>query len=150
MKRSSQENKATAKELFMLGWSQTRIASVLVINEATISKWAKSENWAKLRADQFSVESKVQQQIFDIYTHQVEAINAWCVENPGKVLEKGTPDGLYKMYSIIKVKSASWAQVTDTVKDLVEFIASQDPDLAKTVFPIADQFIVEKKKLIDA
>lgn len=149
MAKDTTEQQQNAKDLYLLGWSQNRIANALGVSDNAVSRWKQKGKWDELRRQSISEETEVNNRIRKIFNAQTKVLDTWVDDNPDKLLDKGVPDGLYKIYSMIKTKNTTWPQLVETIAEFMDFVSGKDSQLAKQLLEISDEFVLEKKKAIN-
>lgn len=147
------DERAAAFDLFMLGRDQQNVARVLKISAATVSKWAKADNWREQRSRKFSLEESRADRVMGLIDYQIEALTHVIDNNRKaggalKLLEKGEIDALSKLFATIKGKDVNWSQFVNVTRELIEFIAARDNELAKLIVEHTDAFLMHKRDLI--
>ncbi|MGL6008247.1 MAG: terminase gpP N-terminus-related DNA-binding protein [Culicoidibacterales bacterium] len=142
--------KDAAKTLFMQGWSQTNIASILSVQESTIGAWVKKEAWKatkqKVQAMMISREENIRE-IFDYQVGCLMHIKHQRVEAGNMVpFDKGDLDALQKTWTMLKGKETKWSDEVALIKLLAEYLHDEDLETAKVVLPLLDKFINERRK----
>jgi predicted transcriptional regulator len=143
------EQKAAAKELFMLGWDQGRIAATVQVTEGTMSKWVNSEEWREERAKKFSINDSISNSLLELIDYQLTAIKekvkGYKEDGSMKLLDKGEIDALSKLFAGVKGKDISWTHYVNVCRELADYVAMKDPDLAKALIEFTDAFLMQKR-----
>lgn len=149
------EQREAAKELFMLSYEQNKIARIVDVTDATISKWVNEGLWREERAKKFSLNDSISNQVLELIDYQLAAIRSkveeWKSNTDGKPLPligKGEIDALSKMFSSVKQKDITWTHYVNVCRELADFVATKDPDFAKALMDFTDAFLMNKKDSI--
>lgn len=151
------EQREAAKELFMLSYEQNKIARIVDVTDATISKWVNEGLWREERAKKFSLNDSIVNQTLELIDYQLMAIRANMKELKEKALAdgkampligKGEIDALSKMFASVKQKDITWTHYVNVCRELADFIATKDPDFAKSLMDFTDAFLMNKKDSI--
>lgn len=138
-----------AKELFFSGFSQKKISEVLEVSEQTISRWAKKFAWDQERTKLASSKESIELRIFKLIEYQL-----WVLEQKAELamhngtptpIDKGEIDALSKLFASIKAKEISFGQKVQLISDFTEFINTEDPEIAKRIIKLSEQFIFKLK-----
>jgi hypothetical protein len=146
------EQRAAAKELFMLGWDQGRIAKTVDVTEATMSAWVSKDGWKEERTKKFSLEDSISTQVLELIDYQLKAIRTkvkeWK-ENPDGALPligKGEIDALSKMFASVKQKDIQWTHYVRVCRELADFVSTKDPEFAKALSDFTDAFLMQRRE----
>lgn len=141
--------KAVAKDLFMLGYTQNQIAEITKVSIKTMSQWAIAGKWQELRTEEGLKAETITDLAKNLLITQLKALSEVEVDaNTGKPkkMDKGDIDAAQKLHTMIKGKTQRWADIVNNARELVEFVASQDAELAKKLTPIVNEYIMAKRK----
>jgi predicted transcriptional regulator len=139
----------SAKELFFSGFSQKKIADILETTEQTISRWVKKYTWDQERAKLSSSKESIELRIFKLIEYQL-----WVLEQKAEeamstgtptAIDKGEIDALSKLFASVKAKEITFAQKVKLISDFTEFINTEDPEIAKRIIKLSEQFIYKLK-----
>lgn len=158
------DQRAAAKELYLLGWEQGKIARLVNVTEATISNWVNKgdtgTSWREERAQKFSLEESISSQVLELIDYQLSAIRSTmeflkkekeaAEDKDGKKLPtpligKGEIDALSKMFATVKQKDVTWTHYVTVCRELAEFVATKDSEFAKTLMDFSDVFLMDKR-----
>lgn len=154
------DQRTAAKELYMLGWEQGKIARIVDVTEATISNWVNRgdgiASWKEERARKFSLEDSISSQVLELIDYQLTAIREkvqqWKDEksqgNQLPLIGKGEIDALSKMFASVKQKDIAWTHYVNVCRELADFISSKDPELAKHLLDFTDAFLMQKREAL--
>ncbi len=153
------EQRAAAKDLFMLGWDQGRIAATVQVTEATISNWVnKGDNgasWKEQRAKKFRLEDSISTDVLELIDYQIRALRSRYLEFENTdangqlpLISKGDIDALSKMFAAVKQKDVSWTHYVNVCRELAEYVATKDPEFAKALTEFTDAFLMNKREQI--
>ena len=139
----------SAKELFFSGFSQKKISEILETSEQTISRWVKKYGWDQERIKLATSKESIELRIFKLIEYQlwvleVKAEDAMAHDRP-TAIDKGEIDALSKLFASIKAKEISFAQKVKLIADFTEFINTEDPEIAKRIIKLSEQFIYKLK-----
>jgi len=155
------EQRAAAKELFLIGWDQGRIARTVDVTETTMSSWVNKEGWKQERAKKHSLNDSISNQVLELIDHQIAAIrsNMEYLNNEKEFLEKkdgkplptpligkGEIDALSKLFAAIKQKDITWTHYVNVCKELSDYISTKDPEFAKALMEFTDTFLMQKRE----
>ena len=141
--------KAVAKDLFMLGYTQTQIAEITKVSIKTMSQWAIAGKWQELRAEEGLKAETITDLAQNLLITQLKALSETGVDpetGKPKKMDKGDIDAAQKLHTMVKGKTQRWADIVNNVRELVDFIASQDSELAKLIMPLVNEYIMAKRK----
>ncbi len=144
-------DKEIARELFFLDKPQKTIASIVKKSEQTISKWVEEGNWDEERALQKASEKGIKKRILALIDYELQVIEeeTQAMRREGgklKHIDKGHVDALSKLLSGVKSKELTFAEKIKLVTDFTEYIADQNPTLAKELIKYSDSFIYKISK----
>ncbi len=138
------------KALFMLNVPNVEIARTLDVSETTVSNWVTKGGWRDERASGMAIKKTIQDNVLFLIDYQLEALRQLTEEYRSagklKLIDKGEVDGLSKLFATVKGKELSWANVVTVIRELLEYLASKDPDLAKALVPHTDDFLNTKRE----
>lgn len=144
------EQHEAAKELFFLGWDQSRIARTVGVTEQTISKWVNVSLWKEERAHKYSINDSISNQLLELIDYQLAAIRDkvknYKESGEMKLLDKGEIDALSKMFAGVKQKDIQWTHYVNVCRELSEYISTKDPDFAKALVDFTDAFLMVKRE----
>lgn len=152
------EAKNAARDLYEQGWTQAAIAKLLHKSENTIGKWVKDGKWEESRskAQLFKLTAMEQTQaliqhnlhiLTMIAKKQASAVNEDLTPTELKALliDKGETDSLTKLLSTVKGRELGWDQVVKIITELLDYISSQDSEIAKAMQGYANEYLNEKR-----
>lgn len=157
---SADIDKQEARQLFMMGWEQTRIAKVIGRTEQTINKWCKDGQWYMQRDLNRSKFQGSKDLITQLLHHQLDVLHRIAhkkkleleaTENPTiEELEKllinsKEADLVAKFFAQIRDQENHWDKLVSFAADLVDFLQSKDLELAKNVLPLIDAYVKSKR-----
>jgi hypothetical protein len=169
------EQRAAAKDLFMLGWDQQEIARAVNVSQTTMTKWATVGSWREERAKKYGMDETRSDRILNLIDYQIEVLENFSKENranhaafkdflrtnPGdeptpqqiaegrlQLLDKGHIDALSKLFATIKGKDMPWSNYVNMTRELIEFLSNRDNALAKSLVEHTDAFLMHKRDLI--
>lgn len=146
------EELSAAKDLYMCGWNQDRIAEALDCSTTTISKWVNENGWQKERIRKYDLVESNAARIMDLIDYQIEALKKITDTNRDnhnlKLLEKGDIDALSKLFSTIKGREIAWTMYVDVIRETLEYVSLKNPELARQLIPHTDAFLIFKRERI--
>lgn len=155
------EQRAAAKELYLLGWEQGRIATTVDVSTATMSAWVNKEGWKGERAKKYSLEDSISNQVLDLIDYQLAAIRSGMEHMkrekeeleakegkplPLPLIGKGEIDALSKLFASVKQKDIQWTHYVNVCKELADYVSSKDPEFAKALIDFTDAFLMKKRE----
>lgn len=153
------DKQAAAQTLYNEGWQQKRIAQILKITEKTISRWKIAGRWDEQRARDHRLRDTAADQIMELINYQLRVLNAIKdhyddmmaqgsdLDTLNKALiQNGQIDALYKMFAAVKGKEHTWHTYVKVIRELNEYLAGVDIDLAKMLVEPSDDFLNQKRK----
>lgn len=155
------EQRAAAKELYLLGWDQGRIASTVDVSTATMSAWVNKDGWKQERTKKYSLEDSISNQVMDMIDYQLAAIRSNMdhlkrekealesqkgKELPLPLIGKGEIDALSKLFASVKQKDIQWTHYVNVCKELADYISGKDPEFAKALIDFTDAFLMKKRE----
>jgi hypothetical protein len=143
------ENRDAAYILFTESWDQKRIAQALGVTEKTVGNWKKAGECERKRTEQALARETSEAILWELIQYQLTALkrkkDEWIGNDEFRLLDKGDIDALAKMYSSVKAKQHTWAQIVDLATEITEFIEQKNFQLAKEIIPLVDEFLMTKK-----
>lgn len=143
------ENKDAAYLLFLEGWDQKRIAAALRVTEKTITTWKKQYDWDRKRTEKAIARETSEEKLWKLISYQLTALEQrteeWIKDSEYRLLDKGDIDALAKMYSAVKNKQHTWAQIVEIITELLDYLQARNFKLAKEVLELTDEFLMNKK-----
>lgn len=142
---SKNQEKEFAKSLYISGGiSQKEIASRVSVTEKTLGKWIATEKWDSLKK---SLLTTKQTQLSFLYD-QLDFLNTDISKREFKVAHGKEADTIIKLTAAIN-RLETETSIGDTVevaRNFIEFVRSQNLELAKTITNLFDVFITAKMK----
>lgn len=146
------EQRAAAKELFMLGWDQSRIAATVQVTPATMSKWVAADAWREERATKYSINDSISNSLLELIDYQLgaikEKVKGYKADGTNKLLDKGEIDALSKLFAGVKQKDISWTHYVNVCRELADHVATKDGDFAKALVEFIDVFLMQKRETL--
>ena len=146
------EQRATAKDLFMLGWDQSKIANTVGVTPATMSKWATTDAWREERATKYSINDSISNSILELIDYQLTAmknmVEGYKQEGSKRLIDKGEVDALSKLFAGVKGKDMAWTHYVNVCKELADYVSAKDPELAKRLVELTDTFLMQKRETL--
>jgi transposase len=124
--------------------SQKEIATRLKVSEKTVGKWAKEEDWEKLKKSMLVTKDNQLNMFYD----QLDFINNDIKSRDYKIATTKEADVISKITSAIKKLETelSIGETVEVAKQLIQFVRSQDVAFANLLTKYCDGFINEKMK----
>ncbi|MEZ0611939.1 helix-turn-helix domain-containing protein [Fibrella sp. WM1] len=142
---TSAQLQEAGKLLYMLDVSGQKIASTLGVSETTVSNWVKRNGWREERAEGRALKQSLENGLLEVIEYAVDVLREHVKTNRSagtfQPLDKGQVDALSKMYAQIKGKDMAYAAVVNLVKEIIQFVAAQNPDLARELVPYTNEFL---------
>lgn len=151
------DKKNAAKILFYKGNTFKDIASILNLNEKTVSSWAHKYKWKDDKDKKDLFRQTNEERILSLINHnlivleKISIIQANTIENCNDIKElekaltkKGDIDALSKLFSAIKGKELDFEKVIDICREIIEYL-EDDPELSQKIIPYINQFINDKR-----
>jgi gas vesicle protein len=153
-------DKQEARHLFMLGWEQKRIATVMNRTEQTINKWCKDGQWHAQRDIHRSKLQASKELISDLLHHQLSIIKLIVSKKKQELAENIDPtsqeleklliqskeaDLVSKFFAQIRDQETQWDKLVSIASELIDFVQSKNLELAKKLIPLIDEFIQTKR-----
>jgi transcriptional regulator with XRE-family HTH domain len=144
---SIKQKKEWAQQLYCQGdFTQKAIADKVGVSEKTLSKWAKDDNWDKLRK---SLLISKQEQLAMMYD-QLSEINAAIRKKPEgeRYADSKEADIMVKITSAIEQleEETNVTDVFEVGKRFISFLQQHDFEKSKEVVDLYDAFIKEVLK----
>jgi len=152
-----------AKALFFDGWAQKDIARLLKVSEKTVVQWKKKYKWEELRQRYAGLRNSAADKIMELINYQLEVLNrikdrydqqmtgdASLDELNQALIQNGQIDALYKMFAAVKGKEITWASYVRIVRELHEYLAAHDIQVAQALAPLADDFLNTKRQEVNS
>lgn len=153
------EAKEAAKILYYQGVSQKDIAQILDKNEKTISTWVHDGKWDEKRTEHNLLKETSEEQVWKLINWQLRILQMITEEHENSINEgldvaglqklligRGDIDALQKLFTTIKGKELEWSQLVKIIRELTEFIQSENVTLAKQLTPYANDFLNQKRQ----
>ena len=146
------EKHLAGKELFNAGWENKFIAKTLGVSEQTVSNWKKKYDWEKKRAESVLVKETAEETLWELINYQLTVLKEKKDEMLSKpkgernLIDKGDIDALSKMFSSVKVKELEWSKIVSLVRELIDFLRTEDLELAKKLTEHTTVFLRNKRK----
>lgn len=153
------EKKEAGKKLYMQGVSQVDIASLLSVDKKTVNLWVKKGNWEDKRIEQDLAKETAQEEIMNLINYQLKVIGfikkrheenlmerMEVKELKALLIERGDIDALQKLFTTIKGKELEWDSIVKVIRGFIEYIETIDIAIAKTVAPLASDYLNERRK----
>jgi predicted transcriptional regulator len=143
--------KRAAQTLFNDGIPQQEIAQLLGVSNQTITAWKKRENWKSKREQlkniEFTNEDIMRQLIHYQLTTLKKTINdPENIKDP-KLISKGDIDALSKLYATIKKKDMVWTNYVKVIRELIQYINSENLSLSKQLMEYTTKFLNSKRDM---
>lgn len=148
---SNAEKKKHAEDLFMSGkFSQEKVADILDITPATMSKWATEGEWREKRARSSTLRKSISDRILQLIEHQLDVmereVELQRQDSIVKPLDKGQIDGLSKLFAGIKQREMTFTQQVLHLTEFLDFAQKQNLALAKEIAPLIELYIAQKRQ----
>ncbi|MDY0104405.1 MAG: DDE transposase family protein [Lentimicrobium sp.] len=150
MTKSQYTNKKQlAQILFNQGYTQKAIASMIEVSEVTISKWAKIENWDKVKTN---LTTSRHNRLSELYDELAEMNTVIANREEGKRFANSKEaDSRRKLVADIKDLEGKYSigEAISIGREFTNFVAETDYELAKQVVSFYDEYInglLEKQK----
>ena len=152
-------NNQSAKILYDQGFELKEISKIIRVSYNTISKWSSSGNWKQLKTDKLLREETTQDSIRKLIEFQLKVLEKMTtaskkdLDNTDDVvglskllIGKGEIDALQKLFTTIKAKEITWDGIVKSSRELMEYIAEFDLNLAKKVSPVIEDWLNIKRE----
>ena len=152
-------NKQAAYILFLNGFNLKEIATIIKTSYHTVSKWSSDAHWKRIKAEKIFLEQTSQERIWGLIDYQLKIIERITKVRSRKLnesvdpeqlksmlIERGDIDALQKLFTTIKGKEISWDQMVKLTRDLIEYLEKNHFELAKTLAPLASDWLNEKRE----
>jgi hypothetical protein len=134
----------------MAGYTQAYISKALQLSPNTVSKWSMDDAWSETRTRISLMETNTVNNLMEIFDYQVSCLKTKMEERrqAGEMVPfmPGEFDALQKLFTTIKPDWQNFRIHVEVLKKFVEYVQSQNLDLAKQITEIADMYIVEKSR----
>jgi uncharacterized protein YajQ (UPF0234 family) len=162
------ESKEKAFKLYMIGQDNNDIADIVEVQPKTVGDWAKAGKWKEKREAQSLRQETNEENVQKLITYQLRVLNAIrserekrleellkdsSIEGNEKIkelhellIEKGQPDGLQKLHTIIKGKDTEWTTYVQVMREFVSELREADSKLATTLTDYVNEFLNNKRK----
>lgn len=153
-------DKQEARHLFILGWEQKRIATVMARTEQTINKWCKDGQWHAQRDIHRSKLQASKEIITQLLHHQLSVIQQIVTKKQQELANQNDPssqeleklliqskeaDLVAKFFAQIRDQETQWDKLVSIASELIDFVQSKNLELAKKLIPVIDEFIQTKR-----
>jgi transposase-like protein len=153
---AKEEKRQAAKSLYLTGeYTQDRIAAMLGINSATLTKWKASDNWEDERdmSQRLTTSSETYiRELIDfnlmvlqakVRAQKAEFADGKIALKDMKLIDGKETDALSKLFIQIKPKELTVTITAGVVMKFLLFVESKSKEIAKTLTPYSDEFIQE-------
>lgn len=138
------EVKEAAKQLYLDGWSQKRIAAMFDISNNTITTWKKEDKWDQAKTAHTVNIIQSRERVWTLIGHQTKELVKKTDDNK-QPLSSSDLDALSKLYKIVENKPAEWLTYIKLADELLQFLQHLDLDLAKALAEHLPKFIEHKR-----
>jgi hypothetical protein len=147
----SQNDREDALQVFLTGeFSQKEIAKFFKVTEATVSRWAKVDDWDLKLIEKMSSDSEINDNAWKCirYTMAIMArhVDEHTEKGTFKPIDPSLPNSLAQILKSAKPKEVKLVSMLDWCRELLEIVREYDHELAKKLSPILDEFINRKRK----
>jgi len=146
-----EEKKGAAKALFIAGFTQAHIAKILDLSANTVGKWSADHKWTEAKNRVNMLEENTITDLMEIFDYQVTCLKIRMEQmrqdGEMKPFAPGEFDALQKLFSTIKPDWQRFRAHVEILKQFMEYVQSQNLELAKSLTDIADMYILEKSKI---
>lgn len=150
-KSKNDDKRRAGKDLYLAGFTQTHISKLFRVTEKTISKWAIEDDWQGklIQMELFKDDSLMLVRELILYQLRVlkKRKDAWLEEDEPKLIERGDIDAIQKLFTTIRGDEKKWSDYVTVIKELTNWIADDDLELAQTLTQKFDRFLNEKRKV---
>lgn len=139
------QKKELAKLLFLQNqYTQKYIAEKVQVQEKTIGRWVKDENWDKLRKSMLTTKTEVLRTLYDILDNLKNKVS----KSEDGIGDTKLADMIVKYTAAIKnlETETSVAQIVEVSRMYVNWLLTIDPAQAQITVNNLDGFIKEKIK----
>ena len=140
------------KALYMASVPNIDIARTLDVSENTVSNWVVKGGWRQERAVGLAQRKNSQDIILGLIDYQLEALKEITDQQRAagtlKLIDKGEVDALAKLFATVKGKELTFAGLVTVIRELIEFLNAHNPDLAKTLVPFTNDFLLAKRDVL--
>jgi predicted transcriptional regulator len=152
---NKKENKReAAKSLYMEGFTQDDIATIISVAPNTITRWKQDDNWSEQRIQRLLSDQSTADGVREIINYQIDVLRIKKDEQmllpkgERKLILAGDIDGLTKLFSTIKKDEIKFEAYIAITRKLLIFIVNEDLHLGKQIEPLFDRFINEMRKVL--
>jgi len=143
------------------GASHTEISIIQKVSLNTVTTWSKKYNWDERISEELLFADTSGEKTRRLIQHNLTILEAIAerrmeaikdidkadISDLEKALtDKGQVDALQKLFTTIKGKELDWEKIVKIVRELVEYVANEKPDLASALQPIAHEYLNEKRQ----
>ncbi len=141
------------KALYMKGIPGTEIAGILDVSATTVSNWVTKGGWRDERVRVATQQRSMQERLNKLIDYQLEVMDSFVDDrrSEGKLvsIDKGQIYTLRQMFISLNFEP-DFATTVNIVRQFVEHINRQSPDLAKALIPFTNDFIADRKEVLAA
>jgi len=145
--------KEQAREMYMLGIKQIDIARILQVSTETMTNWKKAGDWEDARLHRDMLEIKNEETVREITAYQLAVMkkqkDAWLESGEIKPFDNSTIQGVRYLFNCYKSQGLKWEHYIKVIRGFLDFMESQNKDLAKDLLMYTDMFLAERGKTLE-
>ncbi len=144
---------SAGKALYMKNVPGSEIAAMLGVSETTVSNWVTKSNWREERIKNATGQKTMQERLFKLIEYQLEVMDHAVDNNRAggnlTSLDKGQIYTLRQMLISLNYE-ADFSTTLNIIRQYVEHINRQNPDLAKILVPHTNEYVQLLKEKMTA
>jgi HrpA-like RNA helicase len=146
------EKHLAAQVLYNEGIDQNEIAKVIGVSETSIVNWKKKHDWDRRRVQHVLAKETAEETLWELINYQLSVLKfkkeqmLKSPEENRKLIDKGDIDALSKMFSSVKGKQLEWSNYVKICREVLEYIQTEDLELAKSLNAVLTVFLANKRK----
>lgn len=134
-------------ELFVeTGWDQKRIAEFLKVSERTISEWARTGEWKKIRANRNVTPQELENNLIEIINETLQSIRQTKEAKERSRLSDELSKYNKTWEKIKNENKISLSQHIQVCRDILVYTERYKPQHMPTLVDLIDLFIKDKSK----
>jgi Putative ATPase subunit of terminase (gpP-like) len=153
-KTNREQDREDAFKIFMTGdFTQKEIAQFIKVTEATVSRWAKADDWDMKLIESMSSDTEINENAWKSIRYMMKVMARHVDENTEngtwKPIDAAIPNSLTQILKATKPKELKLVTMLDWGREFLELVRENDHALAKVVSPMMDEFINRKRKSLN-
>lgn len=145
--------KEQARAMYMLGIKQVEIARILQVTNESITNWKKAAKWEESKIQRDILEVQNEEVVREITAYQLsvmrQEMNNWIENGELQRFDNASIQGVRYLFNCYKNQGLDWEDYVKVIKQLNEFVESQNLEFAQELTNYTDMFLAEKGKHLE-